>query len=403
MKFKTKYLLYVGYCIYMLSNVFIESKMCDISGVGTMLRFLKYVGVLFCIFASHQSLTVSKQKAIEFLCVLFMAIANMLFVQGGSGLIEIMIIIFCIVLSEVKTNEVFACGIITLLGGHLFVIILSLLGILKDEVSSRWFGNYMGAFFSGEYVRHQMGFLSSNQIPLTLMIVYLMIIIYKQKNVTFIEHAFFLIINFWCFFNFGARVSFILINFTFILYEIIVFFEKKNKKSKCSPFFWTIYLSCAIISIFSAYVYNPTSNMWKILNEIFYNRIRWSHAAIDKYGISLIGYGLNAGKATGNFGENLIDNAYILVLIQKGVIIATIVILFWCYITYKAEKEKNAFLVLSLVIIAVASLIDDHLITYKMIPFYAIAFLNDYTINHNQQMKVKPKRHYKIIHIKRGI
>lgn len=180
----------------MLSNTFIESEIHNLAGMSLILRISKYLGVLFCILACHNSLRVSRQKAVLFCGLLCLAIVNMFFVQGGSGLIEILIVVFCIGLIKANASEVFACGICTLVGGHVFIMFLSLIGVLKDNVSSRWFGNYMGSFFAGEYVRHQMGFLASNQVPLTLMIVYLMIIVYKQSHVTIAEHALFLVANF---------------------------------------------------------------------------------------------------------------------------------------------------------------------------------------------------------------
>ena len=226
---------------------------------------------------------------------------------------------------------------------------------------------------------HQMVFLSSNQIPLTLMIVYTLVIVTKQNRVKTIEHIFFLIANYWCFINFGARVSFILIIFTFIWYESI----RLSSHKRCfrhKPYMWLSYPGCATISLVSAYLYNYNSRIWVVLNEIFYNRIRWSHAALIRYGIPLIGYGINAGKATGADGENLVDNAYVLTMIQKGVIIALIVVFLLSYLTYRAEKANNRYLVLALVVIAVACLIDDHLISYKIIPFYILAFSNVYNV-----------------------
>ena len=86
--------------------------------------------------------------------------------------------------------------------------------------------------------------------------------------------------------------------------------------------------------------------------------------------LSILGYGLKAGQATGTNGENLVDNGYVLILLQRGIILTIMVIVMWSYLTYIAEKNRDKYMVLSLILIAVASLIDNHLISYKMIPFY---------------------------------
>ena len=388
--------------MYLMSNIFIESEIYNLNGMNIILRATKYCGILICVFMCCNISRINKQKAVYIWSILLLTVFNMILASGGSGLTEIVIIVLCFSLSHVNVTTIFKCCINTLVIGHFIVISLSLLGILKDEISSRWFGNYMGEFFAGEYIRHQMGFLSSNQVPLTLMIVYLMIIAYKKNKIKMYEHILFLILNFWCFVNFGARVSFILIIFTFVAYEYIIILEKKGIKKYRIHIMWLSYIVCMLISISSAYMYNASLSVWKIANEIFYNRIRWSHAAIENYGISLLGYGLSAGKATGSYGENLIDNAYILVLIQRGIIIGLVVVAFWGVLTYKAEKKGNSYLVLSLTIIAIASLIDDHLITYKMIPFYCVFFLDDYMQVRTDEYKSRLKHSKKIkINIRR--
>lgn len=393
-KIKATKLLYFGFSIYIYSCIFIESEIHNISGMDLILRFTKYFGIMLCIASRYEDLKVKEKTVRQILVMMFLVTINMLFVDGGIGLLELLVIVFCFIQNQDSIKGAFDCEIKGLLVGHLFVMFLSMIGVIQDNVSSRWFGNYMGSFFAGEYVRHQLGFLTSNQIPLTLMIVYTFVIATKQKRVKTIEHIFFLIANYWCFINFGARVSFILIIVAFIWYETIRLFSPK-RCFKHKPYMWLSYPGCAAISLVSAYLYNPNSRIWIVLNEIFYNRLRWSHAALIRYGIPLIGCGINAGKATGADGENLVDNAYVLTVVQKGVIIAIIMIFLLSYLTYRAEKANNRYLVLSLVVIAAACLIDDHLSSYKIIPFYVLAFSDVYNV-------INTRRAFKNARIKNG-
>lgn len=369
---KNEKILFFGYTLYLLANIFIESKISNISQMNLILRLIKYLGILFCLLSCFNSLKINKKYFIAFVVLFFFSVVNMIFSKGGSGLIEILIIVICFSIMKTDINKVFKQCITVLTLGYIIVIILSFLGIIQDEVTSRWFGNYMGSFFAGEYIRHQMGFLSSNQIPLTLMIIYIMLIAYKKDSISFFEHLCFLFANLYCFFNFGSRVSFILILFIFILFYLVKIKQKNKTIGTSMCFFWLIFIICGFISISCSYLYNPNSYIWFIINQIFYNRLRWSQAVLKNYGVSFFGFGLEIGKTTGIAGENIIDNGYILLLMQKGVILFIIIIGIWCYITYKAEKEKNYFLLISLLIIAIASLIDDHLISYKMIPFYCL-------------------------------
>lgn len=392
MKLKTENTLILGYNLFLLSNIFIESEIHNFVGMEIFLRLIKYLGIMLCVFSCNNTSKIGIKNCFSFVFLLFLSFSNMLFFHGGSGLIEILIIVLCCTIKRIKISQIFKNSIILLISGHLFVIFLSLFGVINDDVSSRWFGNYMGSFFAGEYVRHKMGFLSSNQIPLTLMIVYLMLIVYKKEKIRFYVHLLFLTLNFYCFFYFGSRVSFLLIIFTFCLYVLVKAKEKTNfKKIHFTPLCWIIFIVCGIVSVMCSVFYNPNSHAWIIANQIFYNRLRWSHNVLSEYGASLLGFGTIIGKATGPNGENIIDNGYILLLMQRGIFLFVLIIGLWSFITFRAEKKKNYYLMISLFVIAIASLIDAHLLSYKMIPFYCIFTLHTYQITNFNKYCTKRK------------
>ena len=371
MKIEKRTIFLTGYSLYILTNVFIESEFADLGPMGKILRLLKYMGILFVILSCYNDakLDIKRTKIIGIL--IFISLINMIVFNGGTGIVEIAIIIGCFAMIRDNLKDIFKWSIYNLTVGHIIIMLLSFVGILEDHITTRWVGSYMGSFFGGEYIRHQMGFLASNQIPLTLMIVDIMFIAYKKEKITIKEQLLFLILNMCCFISFGARVSFLLIIGAFFVYCILRISDKffPNWTIKTN-FIWILYPFCMMISVILGYFYNSGSNLWLLLNDIFYNRIRWAHAGLKHYGLSILGYGLKAGQATGTNGENLVDNGYVLILLQRGIILTIMVIVMWSYLTYIAEKNRDKYMVLSLILIAVASLIDNHLISYKMIPFY---------------------------------
>ena len=371
MKIEKRTIFLTGYSLYILTNVFIESELADLGPMGKILRLLKYMGILFVILSCYNDakLDIKRTKIIGI--IIFISLINMIVFNGGTAIVEIAIIIGCFAMIRDNLKDIFKWSIYNLTVGHIIIMLLSFVGILEDHITTRWVGSYMGSFFGGEYIRHQMGFLASNQIPLTLMIVYIMFIAYKKEKITIKEQLLFLILNMCCFISFGARVSFLLIIGAFFVYCILRISDKffPNWTIKTN-FIWILYPFCMMISVILGYFYNSGSNLWLLLNDIFYNRIRWAHAGLKHYGLSILGYGLKAGQATGTNGENLVDNGYVLILLQRGIILTIMVIVMWSYLTYIAEKNRDKYMVLSLILIAVASLIDNHLISYKMIPFY---------------------------------
>ena len=363
MKIEKRTIFLTGYSLYILTNVFIESELADLGPMGKILRLLKYMGILFVILSCYNDakLDIKRTKIIGIL--IFISLINMIVFNGGTAIVEIAIIIGCFAMIRDNLKDIFKWSIYNLTVGHIIIMLLSFVGILEDHITTRWVGSYMGSFFGGEYIRHQ--------IPLTLMIVYIMFIAYKKEKITIKEQLLFLILNMCCFISFGARVSFLLIIGAFFVYCILRISDKffPNWTIKTN-FIWILYPFCMMISVILGYFYNSGSNLWLLLNDIFYNRIRWAHAGLKHYGLSILGYGLKAGQATGTNGENLVDNGYVLILLQRGIILTIMVIVMWSYLTYIAEKNRDKYMVLSLILIAVASLIDNHLISYKMIPFY---------------------------------
>lgn len=407
MKIEKRTIFLTGYSLYILTNVFIESELADLGPMGKILRLLKYMGILFVILSCYNDakLDIKRTKIIGIL--IFISLINMIVFNGGTAIVEIAIIIGCFAMIRDNLKDIFKWSIYNLTVGHIIIMLLSFVGILEDHITTRWVGSYMGSFFGGEYIRHQMGFLASNQIPLTLMIVYIMFIAYKKEKITIKEQLLFLILNMCCFISFGARVSFLLIIGAFFVYCILRISDKffPNWTIKTN-FIWILYPFCMMISVILGYFYNSGSNLWLLLNDIFYNRIRWAHAGLKHYGLSILGYGLKAGQATGTNGENLVDNGYVLILLQRGIILTIMVIVMWSYLTYIAEKNRDKYMVLSLILIAVASLIDNHLISYKMIPFYCTFISGQDEIKNKGRMlldKYKFVFKYKFVLTRRNI
>lgn len=368
---KKRMIFLIGYSVYILTNVFIESELADLGSMGMILRLLKYMGIFLVILSCYSDTKLDIKRTEILGSLIFISLINMIVFDGGTGIVEIAIIVGCFAMIRDSLRDIFKWSIYNLAAGHIIIMLLSMIGILEDRVTTRWVGSYMGSFFGGEYIRHQMGFLASNQIPLTLMIIYIMFIAYKKEKISLKEHVIFLILNMFCFISFGARVSFLLIIGAFFVYCILKLSDKafENWTIKTN-FIWSLFPICMMISLILGYFYNANSRLWLLLNDILYNRIRWAHAGLKHYGLSILGYGLKAGQATGANGENLVDNGYVLILLQRGIIITVMVILMWSYLTYMAEKSRDKYMVLALILIAGASLIDNHLITYKMIPFY---------------------------------
>ena len=115
------------------------------------------------------------------------------------------------------------------------------------------------------------------------------------------------------------------------------------------------------------------NNVWRILNLISNNRIIMSNEAINLYGIRLLGAGKQAVDYS--FISNItIDNGYINVLIGDGLLLMVFIIGVWTRITAVLTGKDNKYLTMVVVFLALENLVNTHLSSFKLIPFFCILF-----------------------------
>lgn len=370
-KFNMREIFAFAYWLYIISNVLLETQLIDSQSVSIGLRLIKYLGIAIVWAMCLQKKRGNKRVFVIMLIMLVPAFLNTVLLSGGSMLFEIAIILISYSMINFEIDYVFKHTIYALIFGHVGVILLCKVGILEDEVTSRWFGSYMGAL-AGEQVRHGMGFLASNQIPLTLMLIYFMLITLKGNNIKFWMNVIVIALALVSWNLFGSRISLGLIIFAVLCYYGVRFGEKHLRLKKLPNFMWLSFVICAAISILCATMYNSNNAIWYLINDIFYNRLRWSHAALAKYSVTFLGQGLEVGYSTGLNGENIVDNGYVLILLQRGLFLSCFIIVAWTYLGYKARQSNKLYLSLSVALIAIACLIDNHLTSYKMVPYYCL-------------------------------
>ena len=221
----------VLYIIYIVDSVLSESKYIDISTINAFLIGFRYM-TLF----GTMLLALKKQRYIKVklffisVVVLAMAVITALFFNGG---ISALFIIFIALASEgVNAENIIKTTIITLVLSYIFVIISSQLHIIPDVIGVRHIGN--AALLSGEYLRHAMGFMVSNQIPTTFFMVYILIIAWKKDSIPWWFNLSIGFLNIYIFSLFGSRLVFI-ITFVCIATYYMVFISNKLHNNRPLP------------------------------------------------------------------------------------------------------------------------------------------------------------------------
>ena len=251
-----------------------------------------------------------------------------------------------------------------------------MIGIVKSQVDNRYIGAYMGSFFNRAYIRHSLGFLVHNQVPLAFMIVYMLFICIRRQKISFWENLLVFLINLFLFDYCGSRITFIIVLLTLFMYYYVKLFERTFHRPLQFPR-WSsmVFLVFAAISIIGCYCYNTHSDLFLKLDLWFNNRLSMGHAALDYYGLSVLGSGAKA--ATYEYlANNTVDNGYVAILIQRGIIIMPLIIVMWTTIISHSIRV-NPYITLVLILLAVENVINAHLTSFKLIPLACILLNTD--------------------------
>lgn len=359
--------------VFIYLQVFSESQLNNIPSIARVMMTLRYV-VLVALAACILCDKISEKKdiLINSLFFLLVVLLNSFLFGGGTSILSLFLIVWA---SKGKSlKHIFKNTIIDLLISQFFIAFLCSMGILTDDLNTRWLGSYAGTFFSGEHVRHSMGFLVHNQIPTTFLIITLLYIVYRNEFLTLIETAILCIFNYVLYIYFGSRTTLLLVMISLIVYWLIrvkreLFgISKKNFSSRVG--YWVYPVLC-VSSFVLTIVYNGSNQLLSYLNLFFNNRLIMGHQALTKYGISLLGYGSQAGTYSTLINAT-VDNGYILVYLQRGIIILAAVLILYELLISIALKRRNIYLLMILIFLAFENIINAHLFTYKLIPLYCI-------------------------------
>lgn len=376
MKFKGQTVFLTIYAFYIFTMVLLESQFADYGSVGTMISALRY-GLLAAImlYIICNKSTIRGSRLISLIFVFAIASLNLIIFNGGT---TVLAIILCVIAFRgYSLKKIFSATLISLAAGHLFVILSCMMGVLSDKVYTRYVGTLTGAFFAGRYDRHVFGFMVHNQLPLAFMIMYMYYIVLKESYIRLIDHVIAFAINLYLFRLCGARIVFALVIPLIIVTCLIQMSERskpiievhKQKKIFSGWLVCLVPLVCCVVSFVTTLEYRLNSVFYSTLNEILSNRLYYAQRNIEYFGISLFGAGKEAGTTEALL---TVDNGYIILFLQNGIILGCMVIACWMYMGYIAQKKGNLYLVLIIVFLSIESVINSHLINYKMIPMFCM-------------------------------
>lgn len=359
---------------YLIVQVCSESQLTSISVVSKLLSLARY-GLLaaFLVYALFQNTVKGTSGAFLVGGSAFLLILLNAFCCGGG---QTLLYLFFILLSArgESMERIFRECTLVLLLTYMGIILLSLASVLPDLVDIRYLGNQTGSFFQGNYERHALGFLTSNQVPTTFLLLVFLWISIRRSALTLAETILLAALNYVAFRYCGSRIAFFLVIVTLLLYWGIRLAQRLKWERflrGCMKLSYAAFPACCVLSLLLIYAYDSGSSFFTRLDLILNNRLSLGRATLNVCPVSLLGSGKYAGTYT-SYAEATVDNGYLLTVIQYGILLGVIIIGLYVLMVHQARMRKDPYLVMILVMLAVENIINAHILSYKLVPFYCI-------------------------------
>lgn len=259
----------------------------------------------------------------------------------------------------------------------IFIIISGKLGIIE---------NYIG--IDGERQRDYLGFRYA-LYPTSILgnIVFLKVYI-ERKNITWLSLIILFISSVILYLFTDSRLT---TGISVVIIIVAALFKKYDSIENIFKRGYLIisYIVSAVTSIYFTLKYDYLSEWQSNLNGLLGGRLSLGNMTLDFYGINwfgkkinLIGMGLDAdGEQNISDTYDYVDNLYIQLLLRMGILFLIIFVLIMTIMVYKAYKNKNLYLVIILVLLALHGIIDDLILSIQFNSFFMVVSTVLYTCN----------------------
>ena len=152
-----------------------------------------------------------------------------------------------------------------------------------------------------------------------------------------------------------------------IIFLFTVFLKGRKKINNQNSFInsklFFIPLILLIFSLVVSYNYSDDNKFMRNMNSVLSGRISASHRIMNEYDIKLFGQKLNlvSTKDAIKYHKNplIIDNSYVKLMYQYGIVISAFFLTFYCIAIKKAIKKRNYILACMLIIYAIRGLTEN--------------------------------------------
>lgn len=298
----------------MLSNIKVSYKeifflcfFCIITfgksiGLGADNKFLQLITIVAFVSLGIK-FSITKYTFNEFMFSFSVVILGMAtyFVTKREGIL--LTILTIVGLKDVEIGKVFKCTFFIRVIMYISTISLTLLGLIENKKILHWREGV------GYVYRYGLGYDHPNLLHSTLFILVALFLYLYYKNLNIVHYSFIFILNLIIYKFSLSRTGFYLI----ILSLILTIFMKKDKTNLKYKLTSLVIPSCVLFTFVSGFFYGKLEIFNKI-DRLLSGRIYYTSYFLKNYSLSLFGNNLYVDN-------NLIDNSYIILLANYGIIV----------------------------------------------------------------------------------
>ena len=360
---------YVSYVLILISYVLLESNYGKIGIINLLMVSLRYIScVLVSVgtFAFTKKWKVSRGVLAGVSILLIICAAVTLSVGKQDNFL--ILLLFIILSYEIDSDKILKLFSTTVFAMVLLVAFSSILGVIDN--------GQLSSFSSGDKI--SLGFYYTTFASNFFFHAVLAYVAYRKDKLNYKEMSVLLICNYILFSATKTRAVFYLTNALLVIVTVLKIIHFTPNMTKRIPNFILKYSIpiCAVITVLGQLYYNQhtTSRIMGMLNLLVSNRLALAKMGIQRYGISLFGTIVEWKTFTSGNLFNLseyfyIDSSYIQISMIYGVAVLILLCIGFAVLGRRAVEEKNLWLSIAILFLAVHSMTDPQLISLKYNPF----------------------------------
>lgn len=180
--------------------------------------------------------------------------------------------------------------------------------------------------------------------------------------------------------------------FAFLAIIAQVGFEKKGRRDIILRISTLSSVVIAITYIAMTHLYSKSSDILMRINDYMSNRIELSARGVQEFGYTLFGQFIpeigNGGTTEYNPEYFYLDDSYIRIALEYGILVLLIVLIIWIVISNRAINTSRNILLVALVMITIHCFMEQHLLEIAYNPFI-LALFADLQVRSNYVQKDK--------------